>query len=100
MDELRGTPLHKAAAVVRSRLNHLWSRMEPALGGMVPGPPGEKEEEEVEEAVWGRGNVHACERENVEWDRGCKSGSGVEKSGVQGCPHSPHSLYCRAQAQV
>lgn len=52
LEELRGTPLYRAQAVVRSRLQELWTRMQPALSSLLEGQPGVSRQATFEDLMW------------------------------------------------
>lgn len=92
MDELKGTPLFKAAKVIRGRLENLWHRIKPALIGATssssPALGGRKPT--FEDLVWAH---------NVFWSRGqsIPVSNEVHEGLVPGldfCNHHPLSPKC------
>lgn len=75
LSELRGTPLFRAAGIIKGRLRELWKGMQPALGSMLAGKAGVQRQATFEDLLWAY---------SVFWSRGQSlpvphAGSGEEE---------------------
>ena len=90
--ELQGTPLHRAAAIVRGRLKELWGRLQPALSSLLAQQQGVQRQPSFDDLLWAY---------SVFWSRGQslpvpRSGAGGRHAVSKlGNSHVLHIVYGR-----
>jgi hypothetical protein len=83
LEELRGTPLHKAAGIVRKRLEEVWATVEPALNTLLEEKTGASRKATLDDLMWAY---------SVFWSRG--QSLPVPKSGAgEGVSEHEHIKY-------